>query len=196
MHTVDARRAQLERPDADLGLARVAEDLNRRWSDLPVPITMPFSEEPVVIMDRDAPWLVAPAERDPLRDHDGRIALPRRPRGRLMAIAQRGIPFQRIVIAHELDPHSRPVEELRPALRLGPITHTDEQARRLVGPAPPHPGVRRAVDILDRLVDGASGAAGRTLDAVLDPIVFGVIAATTPSHGEPALFYPLDAWRW
>jgi hypothetical protein len=107
-----------------------------------------------------------------------------------------GVPFQRLAIAHELDPQG-PVRELLPALRNGPKTCTDEVARTLVGGVPEHPGVTRAVQALDVLVCGATSAVpDRVWNALLDPIIFGIIGPTPPCHGQLCLWYPLAAWRW
>ena len=87
-------------------------------------------------------------------------------------------------------------EELLPALRQGSVACSAATARLLVGPPPPHPAVRRAARLLDALVGGAwSGAAG-VVDAVLDPIVFGVVGRRPPCPGDLTLWVPLVAWRW
>ena len=62
---------------------------------------------------------------------------------------------------------------------------------------PAHPGVTRAVAVLDAAVSGAASAVGiNAVVSVLDPIIFGVIAPTPPRHDQLCLWYPLVAWRW
>jgi hypothetical protein len=50
--------------------------------------------------------------------------------------------------------------------------------------------------VLDVLVCGAGTVAARVADAVLDPIVFGVIGRRPPRPGDATLWFPLVAWRW
>jgi hypothetical protein len=118
----------------------------------------------------------------------------------LRRLADSGVEFDRIAIAHQLDPRG-PVATLLPLLREGPISCSDQVARAVVGPLPPHPGVTRALAMLDRMVGHglqatrSIGRAGR--EALRDPIVFGVNGFdTAPQEGESALWYPLAAWWW
>jgi hypothetical protein len=168
------------------------------WPALPTPMTLGWSDSLVVGLDQRTPWIYGPVERDPLRHSDGGSVLPRRVLKRLKKIAKLGVPFQRLAIAHELD-REGPVRDLLPALKEGPRICTDELARVLVGDIPAHPGVTRAVRVLDAAVGGATIAAGlpvSLVSSVLDPIVFGVLAPQPPRHGELCLWYPLAAWRW
>jgi hypothetical protein len=171
--------------------------INQRWPSLPAPLLLPWTETPLVSIDRsDVPWIIGPAERDPLQSTRGRTVIPYKQRAQLKRIAKLGIPFQRLAIAHELDPEG-PVRQLLPALRTQPQPCTDEVARALVGEVPAHPGVTRAVIVLDAAVSGTSSALGiNAVVSVLDPIIFGVIAPTPPRHGQLCLWYPLVAWRW
>lgn len=166
--------------------------LRWRYPALAEPLLLPWSELPVLGLDREgAPWLYGPAERDPFAAPDGRTAVPGPERRRLRALAAFGVPFQRISIAHELYP-SGVVGPLLPELRKGPRTCTDAVARAVVGPAPPHPAVRGTARVLDALL---SFGAARVVAAALDPIVFGVVGLPEVVCGKPALFYPLSAWR-
>jgi hypothetical protein len=178
-------------------LTELSVRIKDKWPSLPHPLQLEWTETPLVSLDRSGvPWVIGPAERDPLRSSRGRTVVPRRQRVRLKRIAELGIPFQRLAIAHELD-REGPVQRLLPALRHGPRTYTDEVARALVGAVPAHPGVTRGVRVLDAAVRGATSAVPiNALITVLDPIIFGVIAPTAPRHGEPCLWYPLVAWRW
>jgi hypothetical protein len=151
----------------------------------------------LVSIDRSGvPWVIGPAEHDPLRTAGGRTVIPHKQRAQLKRIAKLSVPFQRLAIAHELDARG-PVRQLLPALRTQPQPCTNELARVLVGEVPAHPGVTRAVTVLDAAVSGATSAVGiNAVVSVLDPIIFGVIAPTPPRHGHLCLWYPLVAWRW
>jgi hypothetical protein len=182
---------------ADPELAELSVQINQRWPSLPEPLLLPWTETPLVSIDRSGvPWIIGPAEHDPLRNARGRTVIPHQQRAKLKRIAKLGIPFQRLAIAHELDPQG-PVRQLLPALQTQPQPCTQEVARLLVGEVPAHPGVTRAVTVLDAAVSGATSAVGiNAVVSVLDPIIFGVIAPTPPRHGHLCLWYPLAAWRW
>ena len=160
----------------------------RRFPQLRAPRTFTWSEQPVVVLDKGAPWLYGPVERDPLMTARGHVVLPRREIKRLRALAALEVPFQRLAVAHELDPDG-PAADIVPLLDADPRTCTDALARTLVGPQPVHPWVRRAVQVFD-------AAARQAPEKVLDPILFGVVGAPDLAHGRPAHFYPLVAWRW
>jgi hypothetical protein len=167
------------------------------WPSLPEPILLQWTETPLVSIDRSGvPWIIGPAEHDPQRSVRGRTVIPHKQRAKLKRIAKLGVPFQRLAIAHELDPEG-PVRQLLPALRTQPQPRTNEAARLLVGEVPAHPGVTRAVMVLDAAVNGATSAVGiNAVVSVLDPIIFGVIAPAPPRDGQLCLWYPLVAWRW
>jgi hypothetical protein len=168
--------------------------LRRRWPELPEPIVLPWSEHPVIALDGDKPWLYAPVERDPLTTARGHTILPRREIRRLRRMAALDVPFERLVIAHELDPRGA-VGGLLPELRRGPRTCTPLVARAVVGPQPGHPAVRRTAAAIDAFVRrGVAAADGAT--ALLDPIVLAAVGLPGLTHGLPALCYPLAAWRW
>jgi hypothetical protein len=178
-------------------LADLRVQISQKWPRLRPPLQLEWTEARLISLDRSgAPWIISPVERDPLRDPRGRAVLPRRERARLKHIAELDVPFQRLAIAHELDPEG-PVRDLLPALKTGPRTCTDAVARTLVGDVPAHPGVARAIQALDVLVCGATSVvADYVWKALLDPIIFGIIAPTPPRHGQLCLWYPLAAWRW
>jgi hypothetical protein len=182
---------------ADPELAELSVQINQMWPSLPEPLPLGWTETPLVAIDRSGvPWVIAPVERDPLQSARGCTVIPNKQRAQLKRIAKLGVPFQRLAIAHELDPQG-PVRQLLPALRTQPQPCTDEVARVLVGEVPAHPGVTRAVTLLDATVSGATSAVGiNAVVSVLDPIIFGVIAPTPPRHGQLCLWYPLVAWRW
>jgi hypothetical protein len=182
---------------ADPELAELSVQINQMWSSLPEPLPLAWTETPLVSIDRSGvPWVIGPAEHDPLRTAGGRTVIPHKQRAQLKRIAELGVPFQRLAIAHELDPQG-PVGQLLPALRTQPQPCTNELARALAGEVPAHPGVTRAVMVLDAAVNGATSAVGiNAVVSVLDPIIFGVIAPTPPRPGQLCLWYPLVAWRW
>jgi hypothetical protein len=181
----------------DRELTELSLQIKQRWPSLPPPISLEWTEAPLVSIDRSGvPWIIGPAERDPMRGSRGRTVVPRKQRARLKQIAELDVPFQRLAIAHELNPEG-PVRDLLPKLKTGPLALTDEVARALVGAVPEHPGVVRAVQALDVLVCGATSAVpDRVWNALLDPIIFGIIAPTPLLHGQLCLWYPLAAWRW
>jgi len=176
------------------GLAALDTALHHRWPVLRRPLVLPWTDGPLLALDGDRPWLVAPVGHDPYT-RGGRTVVPRAQRRALGGLAAQGVPFQRIAIAHELDP-AGPVQALLPALKDGPRTCTASVARQVAGPLPAHPGLVRATRALGALAGAMTSAVSASAQALLDPIVFGVVAQDRPAHGEPALWYPLVAWRW
>jgi hypothetical protein len=176
-------------------LAGLERDLRRGWPDLPEPLVLPWTEEPLLLLDQRVPCLCAPVERDPLATRGGHTVLPRKQLRRLTELAERGLPFQRLAIAHELDA-TGPVHHLLPQLTTGPRTCTDAVARAVLGPLPAHPGLTRAAGALARLTGGAAAGALAAAEFLLDPILFGVLAPGEPEHGRPSLWTPLLVWRW
>jgi hypothetical protein len=176
--------------------AALVANLRWRWPQLPEPLILPWTEEPVIALDRDTPWLYGPIERDPLTTPRGHTIVPRRQIRQLRKVAALGVPFERLAFAHELDPDG-PVADLLPIVRDGPRACTDDVARAVVGPQPVHPAVRRTGRVLDAVVGGAAVAAlAGAVVAILDPILFGVVGAPDVQPGSPALWYPVAAWRW
>jgi hypothetical protein len=178
-------------------LTELSVQIEERWPSLPNPLWLEWTETPLVSVDRSGvPWIIGPIERDPMRGSRGRTVLPRKQRTRLKQIAELGVPFQRLAIAHELDSEG-PVKQLLPELKEGPQSYSDEVTRQLVGEVPPHPTISRAIQTLESPISAATSTAPlRALSTILDPIIFGIIAPTAPQHGEPCLWYPLVAWRW
>lgn len=166
-------------------------ELRRRWSQLPVPLSRPWAERPVLVLDRGTPWVYGPAECDPGMTEGG-LVLPRRVIRRLAELAALGLPFQRVVIAHELAPDG-PAARYLPELRSGPRPCTSAEARALVGPPPAPPVLRRAARVLDALVGGTARAVAVPL---LDPVILGVVGSPDLVPGQTARYYPLAAWRW
>lgn len=88
-----------------------------RTPGLPEPQVQTFHAEPTVLLDRRSrPWLVLAAEQDPLRTRNGRLPIPRHCRERLKEIAESGVLFDAVVLAHELDPEQVDITAIpRPA---------------------------------------------------------------------------------
>jgi hypothetical protein len=193
MQTLDIRRdPALADTHSVHQLAELAADVRQRCPDLAEPLLALWSVDPVVVLDRNRPWVIASVERDP-QAKTGRGVLPGPQRHQLKRLAALELPIQRLAVAHECDPTGA-VAELLPQLRAGPRTCTREVAAALVGPVPPHPAVTRAARWMDAAVGGTRRAIAE-LD-LLDPIIFGIVAPTPPVHGQPCLWFPLCAWRW
>jgi hypothetical protein len=175
-------------------LVEMVAELRRRWPELREPRVAPWTEDLTIILEGNRPWLFGPIEHDP-HARKGRSVVPRAQIRQLRALASHGLPVQRIAIAHELD-RTGPVGKLIPMLRDGPRACTGDVAKRLVGPVPAHPGLAQAARLFDTLFGASVHTAAAGLDVLLDPIIFGVVAAVQPVPGATCLWYPLVAWRW
>lgn len=193
---LDRPRGVDRRTPADL--VQLADHVGFTWPTLPAAQVAAWTEDLVLVLERDSCWIVGPAEKDPLRGRHGRTVLPRSARARLNALAALRVPFQRVAVAHELNPDG-PVKALLPELRSGSQVCAEPLARTLVGSVPVDPRTAGAVHALEWATatpGRAARTAGSGLRRALDPIVFGVVAPTPPRHGQPCLYYPLTAWRW
>jgi hypothetical protein len=196
VQALDIRHDQTLDAGTRADIERVIADLELQFPQLPPPVVLPWSDHAVVALDRGQPWLLSPARSDPVMGVRGPAVLPRRQRRQLQRMVTAGARFDEVAVAHELDPDGLP-ESLVDLLRDGPRACSNEVARELVGPVPPHPGLVRAMGMLDALVGGdAPGRAARMLDRLLDPIVFGVVAPWPLAHGVPSVWQPLVAWSW
>ncbi len=171
---------------------------------LPDPTLAAWDESPRLYRSKQEPWLLLPAEHDPMRTLKGQVAIPQRCLAELHRIADRGVEFDRLAVAHELDPKVVP-GHLNPVLDGAGVRCTHEVARHLVGTITPPPVAgRRMAAALDKTVDalsrGSAAAAAAPFTAslgALDPIIFGVLGeAGPPAAGEPAYWFVLTAWRW
>jgi hypothetical protein len=100
---------------------------------LPEPLVQTYHDDPAVLLDsHHRPWLVIRAEQRTRRN--GKMPVPRQCREWLQQIAESGLTFHAIVLAHELDP-----DQVHPAM----IGHTCSQqlAQQLIGRAPANPVV-------------------------------------------------------
>jgi hypothetical protein len=131
-------------------------EMRLRWPQLPAPVRRAWSDRPVLVQDRGVPWVFGPVDRP--------VVMPGRVIRRLKEIAAFGLPFQRLAIAHELDPDGPAAGLLASGSRL----LTAQEARALVGPPRAHPALRWAARLLDRVVGATvTGPA----EKILDPIV-------------------------
>ena len=165
---------------------------------LPDPLTMAWSDDLTLALHGGVPRIVGPERLDPLRTTDGATVAPDWALDRLERFAACGVPFQRVAIAHELDPDG-PVRDELNGLRWGPRTCSDQEARRLVGQVRAGPGLAGSVRLLDMALSGATSAsrtANRPPRKPLISTVFGVTAPTPPRQGDISLWYPLATWRW
>jgi hypothetical protein len=164
------------------------------------PVREQWSDLPVLRLVGDTPCLTVPAPIDPLRSRRGKHTVPAGARAELRSIRRQGRDFPVLAVLHELE-RTGPVNGVLAMLREGPVTCSEQVARAVAGEVPEYPGGQRVAAVLDRIVAGSTSAVGRTTRtgaAILDPIIFGVVAehGGLPEHGEPALWYPLVAWRW
>lgn len=165
------------------------------------PIVSGWTERPRLYLHRDEPWLLVPAESDPLRTTSGGAVIPTHALADLQRVVEAKVEFDRIAIAHEIEPGRVPVD-LRSALGPQGLPCSHDVAKKLVGVSPP-PTARnlRLAAGLDKCVAALTGAAstlaGAAMNLSLDPIVFGVISCSDElRESEPALYFPLTAWRW
>ena len=127
------------------------------------------------------PWWFGPAECDPFATA-GAACRCRKPYGPgCRSWPNSGLPFQRVALAHELDP-AGPVQELLPSLRRGAVECSAGRAVAGRAAARRIPGCVAAARVLDALVGGLGSGAFRVVDAVLDPIVFGVVGRRSPAR--------------
>ena len=185
-HSNRTTRAEL----ADLGAY-----LRLVWPTLAPPMVLEWSDNPVLALRQSVPWIHIPVALGPLRDSHGASIVPRRMRARLKGTARLGVPFQRVAIAHELDPDG-PVRHQLKDLQSGPRACTDEDVRRLVGKIPASHWVTRPLRVLDAAIGGATFAPRTRAGEVLKRVIYGVVASSVIGHGDPCMWYPLAAWRW
>ena len=165
-----------------------------------------WRETPVLTRDGGRPWVLLPFNKDPLRNRAGGYALPEQVAKDLQRIADTGVAFDRLAVAHELAETPQAARLLAAAGPRG-VEITERQAARLIGKVPPTPELQRRAKALDATVLRALTLAGRGLAtagaaalaplAGVDPILFGVVGVDgEPTPGHAALYYPLVAWVW
>lgn len=170
-------------------------------STLRAPVLASWDERPVLYLQKGEPWLLVPAERDPLRTLKGGVFIPDRALADLQRIVAAGLDFERIAIAHEVTPAHVPAD-LRGAIPNQGRPCTDEVAARLVGDLPAPTKTLKSAARLDSLVSKIVNATAATTAGLLaaglsDPIVFGVLGPEGgPRPGRLAAYFPLAAWHW
>ena len=197
-------------------LDRRSAKVVERAREAGVPITYlgitPLFAEPRAFSGPETDWITSP-----VTDISDAI-VPRTERTALLRLADAGIEFPMIYIAHEIAKGrlELPANGGKPTTQAVSIAH--DAAKAAVGPVPPPATASTLADRLghssQRLlqmlamalpVAGAivaapfvlAGAAVATVGALtLDPIVFGVIPAGPPIPGQPAAWYILARWEW
>lgn len=190
-------------------------DLRKRAPELGAARVAPWREHPLLVLDKGEPWLVSPYDRDPLTQKDGGYPFPRDVRTVLARLVERGVEFDDLAVAHELDP-SGPVHDLVGKIPPQGLRCDVVAAAALVGPLPATKGTQRVGAALDTsgkaLATGAAVAplvlaaaavaplvllGPVALAAELDPIIFGVRHLDNKAGTSgPSLWYPLAAWKW
>jgi len=180
---------------------------------LPEPVIATWIDSAVLHSSAGRPWVIAPAEHDPLRGPDGTIAIPRNQMRELRALEATGVAFDRMAIAHELDPE-RILRFVRHPIPPEGLLVSDGDARALVGQQPLPRSTIRAARRLDAVASrvlltggalvagtvasgGLAAAAMAAIPLLLDPIIFGVLGVSgSPKNGDVAAYFPLVAWDW
>jgi len=190
----------------------IDKTMRAKLPSLPNPLVASWKDQPRLVLDRGMPWMVTPLENDPYRTGGGGYPFPAEVSAQLERVSAGGARFHRIAIAHELDPYG-PVAEMIKEIPPAGLVITSKTATECLGatPTPRKPQqVASAMDkgagMLVRAVKFSAAAAVAAPVAVagvlasgldLDPIVFGVIGIDgQPRGGEPAVYYPLAAWKW
>src|SRR5262245_42564356 len=78
--------------------------LRKRAPELHGARVAPWHDSPLLVVEKDLPWIVVPFEQDPLRTRDGGYPFPKDVKRALTTLTQRGVDFDNLAVAHELDP--------------------------------------------------------------------------------------------
>lgn len=186
----------------------IDKQMRAKLPALPNPLVATWTEQPRLVLDRGTPWMVTPLESDPYTSRAGGYPFPAGVAAQLQRISAAGARFHRIAIAHELDPHG-PVATMIGTIPPAGLIVEGKTARACLGETPAPAETKHLAATLDKAVKTTLRFAARTATAAaaapaalaaalqLDPIVFGVIGIDRhPRTGEPAIYYPLAAWRW
>lgn len=176
--------------------------IRKRAPQLPELTLATWTEDPRLYLQKGQPWIVLPAERDPLRTLKGEVAIPDRCISELQDLVKAGVDFDRLAVAHEIAPSLLPGSVVEVLHKSPAGVPCDMPAvKKLLGDAPPPPrSTQRMANILDKVVEtltSSDSIVGAVVSAPLDPIVFGVIGpAGPPAEGEGCAWFPLTAWHW
>jgi hypothetical protein len=193
----------LQEKDAAAALS-IDRQMRGKLPKLPNPIVASWDERHRLVIDRGEPWIVGPLEIDPYLTKTGGYPFPKDVGAQLERISMAGARFHRIVIAHEVD-RTGPVVAVLPKVPRAGLAISAKDAKVYLGRTPSPEKPKDMAASFDKAIRkvvraGAAGAAvvGAMLTApMLDPIVFGVVGVHgQPRNGEPAICYPLAAWRW
>ncbi|MEQ7845771.1 hypothetical protein [Nocardioides kribbensis] len=178
--------------------------LRKRAPGLPAYQVAPWNPDPLLVADKGVPWIVMPYDKDPLRTRNGGYPFPPKVKGELAALAQTGVDFDTLAIAHELDPKGAVAPLLSKIPPTG-LVCDDAATKALVGQTPATEGSKRMAATLNRAGDAVAESAPKVLLGLalapvaivaaplallaaaadgIDPIVFGVLHVD-PS-GQPA----------
>ncbi|MDQ6523994.1 hypothetical protein RB608_10300 [Nocardioides sp. LHD-245] len=194
-------------PDRLWEAEAVARDaaLRKREPKLPPCTIAPWQPEPLLVMDKGSPWILLPYDKDPLRTRDGGYPFPREVKRTLAAIAHKGVDFDSLAVAHELDPKG-PVAPLLGKIPPEGVRCDEAAARELIGKTPAAEGHKRMAATLNRAGDaaaeyGPAALLGLALAPVaivaapiallaaaasgIDPIVFGVLHVEPKAKSRP-----------
>ena len=166
----------------------------------------PLPDGPRIFSGAASDWVLAPATAEDAH------YIPRAQRRSLERLQESGLHMPTIFVAHEI-----PKGNLAQIVN-SPVGTTagvpGVVARRAVGPIPPpastvemakrlserahqvFSALGKAVPMIGAIVAAPFLLAGAVASATLDPIIFGVIPATSTDPGEPAAWYVLARWDW
>lgn len=174
--------------------------LRKRAPDLPDYRVAPWNPEPLLVLDKGLPWILMPYDKDPLRTRNGGYPFPHRIKSDLQALVARGVDFDALAIAHELDPKG-PAARLIPKIPPAGLLCDAETTKTLVGDTPATEASKRMAATLNRAGDAVAESAPKVLLGLalapiavvaaplallaaaasgVDPIVFGVLHVDPP----------------
>ena len=199
--TTSSRVATLEREAPYLvGLAKTA-DVDIEYLGI-----APLPNGPRMFSGASSDWVLGPATAEDAH------YIPRAQRRTLERLQESGVHMPVIFVAHEI-----PKGNLAQIVNSPVGTTADVSgvvARKAVGPVPPpastveigerlserahqvFSALGKAVPMIGAIVAAPFLLAGAVASATLDPIIFGVIPATSTDPGEPAAWYVLARWDW
>lgn len=199
--TTSSRVATLEREAPYVvGLAKTA-DVDIEYLGI-----APLPNGPRMFSGTTSDWVFGPAAVEDAH------YIPRAQRRRLERLQESGLHMPTIFVAHEI-----PKGKLAQSVDSKVGTMADVSgavARKAVGPVPPPASTVEMGERLSERAHQVFSALGKTVpiiraiaaapfqlvgavaSATLDPIIFGVIPATSTEPGEPAAWYVLARWDW
>lgn len=215
--TTPAQKARTDQPRSDTAVrldwlgGAVVKKASTHGLDIEYLGSGPLLSVPRLYGEGSAPWILTPAERDPMVS--GRLPIPARQAATLCQLVDVGMDFPAIYLAHQLEPVPGAKPDRSAFDRHRPLSR--REVEHLLGPPPAPAATRRTAARLERTA-GATTRAARAVGvgvavgvaapflavgAVfegLDPAVLG--ALTLPGHGyrpdTPAAWFLLAHWNW